>query len=92
MTYKKNGSFSELPFFLFAVNNCSSAEQERNAPETCKTYHGEYQPAEQRTRASEEPGYQIELKKTHQSPVETTDDGQDQCDAIHTETSISIFG
>ena len=83
-----------LPSVLLSVhlNLVILAEQKGRAPKTGQTNQCIDDPAEQRTLSTEEPGYQIELKKPHQSPVETTDDGQDQCDAIHTETSISIFG
>jgi len=92
MKERYGSSVSELPCFLFPFDDVVPAKQERNAPQTCQAYKGIDQSAEQGTGAAKEPGNQIELKNSHKSPVETTDDSKDQGNCIHICTSISSSG
>lgn len=68
-------------FALFL--DCFSAEQKGDAPKTCQTNQGIHQATEQGKLASKEPGHQVKLKNADQTPVETTDNGQNQSDGIH---------
>lgn len=61
--------------FLFAFNKYMSAKQERGAPQTGQGYKRVDDSAEQRTLSSKKPCHKVELKKTNQSPVQTSDNG-----------------
>ena len=69
--------------FLFLFQEALPPKQEGNTPQTGQGDHGINQTAEQRTGAAEQPGHQVKLKNSHQSPVYTTDDGQNQRNGIH---------
>ena len=58
-------------------------EQQGDAPGTGQTYQGIDDAAQQRILAAEKPGHQIELEQANQTPVQTADDGKEQCDGIH---------
>lgn len=70
--------------FLFSLNDLVSAKQEGNAPQTSKSDNGIDQSAEQRTGAAKQPGYQIKLENTYESPVQAADDRKNQSDRIQT--------
>ena len=74
--------------FLFTVNDGSSAKQKRNTPQTCQSDDCVNKAAEQGTLSAKQPGNQIELKNTNQSPVQTTDDRKNQCQRVHNFTSV----
>lgn len=74
---------------LFAVDLLpTSAKQQGNAPQTCKTDQCINDAAEHCALSAKEPCNQVKLKNANQSPVDGTDDGKDQCNCIHIFTSI----
>ena len=90
--YISGSSLRELPLLLFSVHTAHVPHQERNTPQACQTDEGVYDPAEQTCLTAKEPGDQVESENAHQAPVQTTDDGQNQCQRIHLCSSISEFG
>ena len=60
------------------------AKQQSNAPKACQTYDGVDDAADNRALSTEQPGHQVKLEDADKAPVDRTDDGEDQCDSIHT--------
>ena len=69
----------------------SCAEKERDAPDTRKGDQGINDSCQQRTYAAASPRYQVKLKDTHATPVQRTDDGEDQCNSVHDHGSCIPF-
>lgn len=83
----------ELPsLYSVTAGDCVSPEKKRDTPYPGKTHKGIDKTAEQRTLSAEQPCNQVEPENSHKAPVETADDGKNQCDGIHVVTSISDFG
>lgn len=82
-----------LPFdMLFALfSNKFSSEQETDAPQACKTDNPVNNAAENGILTTEDPCNEIKLENCDQTPVDGTDDRQDQSDCIHNFTS-NYFG
>ena len=70
------------PFFgrlaLFVNAAATSAEEERDAPQTGQCDHGVNNSGQQRILSAEDPGYQIELENANQTPVDAADNGKNQ--------------
>lgn len=77
--------------FLFAVDALTLAKQQGNAPKTCQTHQRVDNAAEDGILTAEQPSYQIKLENANQTPVQTADNGKNQCQSIHMCTSISVI-
>ena len=71
--------------FLVGFDDIVSAEQEGHTPKTCKADDCVNNAAEQSPLAAKEPGNQVKLENTDETPVKGTDNGQNQCYRIHNE-------
>lgn len=69
-------------FLLIVAAAAASAQQKRDAPQAGQTNDGIDDPAQQSVLTAKQPGYQIELKNTYQTPVCAADDRQDQCQSV----------
>ena len=67
---------------LIVHSTTASAEQEGDTPKTRKGDDRVDDPADDGILTAEDPGNQVELKDTDQTPVDTTDDGKYQCQSI----------
>ena len=56
----------------------SCAENQRDAPDAGESHDGVNDAAEERVLSAEDPGDNIELEKTNGSPVQSTDDRQNE--------------
>ena len=74
----KNPSRSVSLRFLVLdlVKGLASAKQQRDAPNTGKTYNGVDNAAEQRGLSATDPGNDVKLKQSDAAPVECAHDGQ----------------
>ena len=73
---------------LFAIGDGISAKQEGNTPKTCQTDDCIHDAAEQGTLPAKEPCHQVKLENSHKAPVQTADDGKNQCQRVHNFTSV----
>ena len=58
------------------------AEEQRNTPDRRKSDDGIYNAAEECILPAEKPCDDIKLKKTDATPVETADNGKNQCNSV----------
>ena len=58
------------------------AEDQRDAPDTGQSHHGEDDACEQRSGAPTDPRHRIETEKADRAPVQRADDNKDQGDPI----------
>ena len=75
---------------LDLVKGFASAKQQRNAPNACKTYNGVDNAREQRGLSAADPCNDVELKQSDAAPVESTNDGQNQRNAIQYHHFVSF--
>ena len=81
------------PQCLFAVDLLmSSAEQQRNAPNSCKTYQCVDDPADYGILSTKDPSNEIKLKNADKPPVQGADNRKDQSNCIHYITSVQMIG
>ena len=60
----------------------TSAEKEGNTPNAAKSDHDIHDAAEQ-AHGAKQPGHQVEIKDADQTPVDASNDAQDQCQDVH---------
>lgn len=60
---------------LDPIKSLASAKQQRDAPNTCKTYYSVDDAAEQGGLSTADPCNDVKLKQTDAAPVESTHDG-----------------
>ena len=74
-----------MPIFLDIVrfHEASSSKKQGNAPNACKTHKSVDDAADGSCLTAEEPGNQIKSEQTDQTPVQRTDDAQNQRNGIH---------
>ena len=77
--------------FLVLTHVHTLAEQQGNAPRTCQRNDCVDDAAEQAVLTAEKPCDQIKLEQTHQTPVQGTHDGKNQCNSIHVITSTFLL-
>ena len=73
---------------LFPVNSGMAPEQQCDAPCTGQTYQSIDDSAQKGILSAKEPCHQIKLKNAHKPPVQTANDGKDQCQSVHIFTSV----
>jgi hypothetical protein len=78
VSVNQKGAASAAPFFLLIAAAALLAEQEGNAPQSGKTDDSVNNTTENCVLTAKDPGNQIELENTDQTPVNTADDRQDQ--------------
>ena len=67
-------------------------EQQRNAPDTGQCHHGVNNTGEQGAGTAANPGHQVKLEQPDATPVECTDDGDDQSELVHKAgTLLSLY-
>jgi len=76
--------------FLSSVCDGVSSKQECYAPQSRKGNHSVHETAEQRPGATKEPCDQVKLQNPYQTPVNTTHDGENQSDHIHSKNLLLI--
>ena len=59
------------------------AEEERYAPESCKSNDGVDDARTERVVSAEDPGNGIELEKSHSAPVERANDRQNESNTVN---------
>ncbi len=69
----------------------SSAEEERNAPNSGEGYDGVYYTADERFLSTEEPSNNVKLEKSDTSPIECTDNREHQGYSIHNHDHGFLF-
>ena len=79
---------------LDLLKSFASAKQQRNAPNTCKTYNSVDNAGEQRGLSAADPSNNVKLKQSDAAPVERADNGKDQRNTIqnHDCDHIPFFG
>ena len=81
-----------LPLISFTIyTGTVFAEQQRNAPQTCKADEAVDDSAKRCCLATKDPRYQVKLEERNKPPVQRPDDRQDQRNGIHIITSINLF-
>ena len=60
----------------------SLPEKKGDAPNACKRYRRVYYTADKRILTAAEPRNYVKLEKTDATPVERSDDGEDESDSI----------
>ena len=75
---------------LDLIKDLASAKQQRNAPNTGKSYNGVDDAAQQRGLSAADPRYNIKLKQSDAAPVERANDGQNQRNAIQYHHFVSF--
>lgn len=68
------------------------AKQERDTPQSGETNNGIDDPTEKGTLSAEQPGNQVKLKNSNKPPVQASDNGKNQRQCIHKNTSVSDMG
>ena len=76
--------------FVYRAEFFASAEEKRNAPDTPKCNEGLDYSADESVLPAEKPSDDIKTKKSDTSPVERTDDGEQQGDPIHYHSQASF--
>ena len=76
-------NFLLIRLLLDTVEAFSGAENERDTPNACECNDGLDHAADQRTLTAKEPCYDVKLKQSNATPIQRTDDGEDQGDSIH---------
>ena len=61
----------------------TGTEHQRDAPNTCQSNDRVDDSAEQRGLSAADPSHDVELEQTNATPVQSTEDGQNQRNAIH---------
>ena len=76
MPWKNPDKRVSLRFLVLdLVKGLASAKQQRDAPNTGKTYKSVDDAGEQRGLSTADPGNDVELEKSDATPVERADDG-----------------
>jgi hypothetical protein len=78
----KNRASWGVAHLIVAVTKLFS-EQEGSAPQACETNDSVDDTAKECILSAKKPCNEIELKNTDETPVDTTDDGQDQSEHIN---------
>ena len=78
----KGGSFHRL-FPVTGVGTTLVPEQQGNTPDTGQRYHRIDDAADKAILATADPRHKVKLEQTDAAPVESADDGEDQCQCIH---------
>ena len=89
----KNSRQARQPSFLVldSVKGLASAKQQRDAPNTGKSYNGVDDAAEQRGLSAADPCNDVKLKQSDAAPVERANDGQNQRNAIQNHHDCLLF-
>lgn len=89
----KNSRQARQPSFLVldSVKGLAGAKQQRNAPNTGKSYNGVDDAAEQRGLSAADPCNEVKLKQSDAAPVESANDGQNQRNAIQNHHECLLF-
>ena len=66
----------------FALDLSALAKQKGNAPQASQSHQCIDDAADNAALPTKQPGHQIKLENSHQTPVEAANDGKDQCDGI----------
>ena len=76
---------------LDSLKGLASAKQQRDAPNAGKSYQSVDDAGEQRGLSTADPGNDVKLKKSDAAPVESTNNGQNQRNAIQYHHNWSPF-
>ena len=89
----KNSRQARQPSFLVldSVKGFACAKQQRDAPNTGKSYNGVDDAAEQRGLSAADPCNEVKLKQSDTAPVERAYDGQNQRNAIQNHHDCLLF-
>ena len=82
MSHISGAPFLSLDLFVKSLKFFSCTEEERDAPNACKSDNGVDDTADEGILTAAEPRNYVELEKTDATPVECSDDGEDESDSI----------
>ena len=74
---------SDLLLFVQSLEFFARSEEQRNAPDARESHEGIDYSADKCGLTAEQPGDDIEFKKSYASPVESTDYRQYKCYSVH---------
>ena len=78
--------------FLLCLVHKSAAEEQGDAPDGGESDEGVDNAADGGGLSAENVGHKVESEKTHETPVESADYGEDKGDAIHKHVFFRSFG
>ena len=80
-----------ISLFFFVTEALSCPENQGNAPDSGKRHYRVYDTAEQRRGTAADPCYDVKLKQPDASPVQRSNDCQNQRNPIHNHHNYTPF-